>query len=168
MWAVGAAAALERGYNALQFYGPGQGEMLFQRQIPFPPDWEHVITPVVDYLHSRRDVDSGRIALIGNTLGGELVIRAAAFEHRLAAVAADPGFLDLWLTWNGGFEVAKASEGYGHQFLQAARAGQVFTDMYDFATTVMKFTVADVASHVTAPALVTEYEDDILSPRRST
>ena len=49
MYAFGAAAAIERGHNALIFYGPGQGGMLFERQIPFRPDWENVITPVVDY-----------------------------------------------------------------------------------------------------------------------
>jgi Alpha/beta hydrolase family len=191
-----AVDALERGYNALLFYGPGQGEMLFERRVPFRYDWENVITPVVDYLRSRPDVDPRRIILNGSSLGGELVIRAAAFEHRLAAVIADPGFLSPWLTWQanfppiasalasgaskqqvnaiwtgdiipvlgpvGSYEVAKTSEGYGAQFLQAARAGQVFTDMYDFATTIMKFTVADVASKVTAPALVTSYEGDTL------
>ena len=34
--------------------------------------------------------------------------------------------------------------------------------MYDFGTTVMKFTVADVASRVTAPVLVTAYQGDTL------
>jgi dienelactone hydrolase len=196
LYANGAADALARGYNALLFYGPGQGEMLFERQIPFRYDWENVITPVVDYLRSRPEVDPGRIVLNGSSLGGELVIRAAAFEHRLAAVVADPGFLSLWLTWQtqfppiaelfasgaskqeinsawrekiipvlgpvGRYEVAKTSEGYGAQYLRAARAGQVFTDMYDLATTLMKFTVADVASRITAPALVTQYEGDAL------
>jgi dienelactone hydrolase len=194
LYAMGGAAALERGYNALVFYGPGQGSMLFERQVPFRHDWENVITPVVDYLRSRPDVDPARIALSGSSLGGELVIRAAAFEHRLAAVVADPGFLSLWLTWQTKFppiaalfasgaskqeintawqdkiipalsavdryEVAKTSEGYGSQFLRAARAGQVFTDMYDFATTVQQFTVAGVAGRVAAPTLVTNYQDD--------
>jgi dienelactone hydrolase len=196
LYAMGGAAALERGYNALLFYGPGQGSMLFERQIPFRYDWENVITPVLDYLRSRPDVDPARIALSGSSLGGELVIRAAAFEHRLAAVIADPGFLSVWLTWSAKFppiaalfasgasrqeinavwqekivprfdavdryEVAKTSEGYGTQFLLAARAGQVFTDMYDFGTTVRQFTVADVAGRVTAPTLVTGYQDDQL------
>jgi hypothetical protein len=196
LYAMGGAAALERGYNALLFYGPGQGEMLFERQIPFRFDWENVITPVVDYLRSRPDVDPARIALSGSSLGGELVIRAAAFEHRLAAVVADPGYLSLWLSWQTSFppiaalmasgaskqeinaiwqgkivprfnaveryEVAKTSEGYGQQFLRAARAGRVFTDLYDFATTVMKFTVADVTARVTAPTLVNAYQEDQL------
>jgi dienelactone hydrolase len=196
LYAYGGAAALERGYNALIFEGPGQGSMLFQRQVPFRPDWENVITPIVDYLRSRPDVDPSRIALVGSSLGGELVIRAAAFEHRLAAVVADPAIFGVWLSWTTGyselgslfssgaskqeinavwakkivpafsavdrFEVAKRAEGYGRQFLVAARAGHVFADLYDFGTTVMKFTVAEVAGRVTAPALVTAYQDDSL------
>jgi hypothetical protein len=102
-YAIGGADALARGYNALMFYGPGQGSMLFERQIPFRYDWENVITPVVDYLRSRPDVDRDRIVLAGSSLGAELVIRAAAFEHRLAAVVSDPGLLSLWLVWQSNF-----------------------------------------------------------------
>jgi hypothetical protein len=64
MYVFGGAAALERGYNALIFDGPGQGSMLFQRQVPYRADWEKVITPVVDYLRSRPEVDQDRIALL--------------------------------------------------------------------------------------------------------
>ncbi|MBV8989182.1 MAG: alpha/beta hydrolase [Solirubrobacterales bacterium] len=99
VWAFGGAAAIERGYNALIFEGPGQGPTLFERQIPFRPDWERVITPIVDYLHSRRDVDTKRIAMTGWSFTGELVIRAAAFEKRIAAVCADPGSVDTWLAY---------------------------------------------------------------------
>ncbi len=99
LFAFGGAAALERGYNALIFEGPGQGSMLFEREIPFRVDWEHVVTPVVDYLRSRPDVDRRRIAITGWSLCGESVIQAAAFEHRLAAVVPDPGVLDAWLAW---------------------------------------------------------------------
>ena len=53
MWGFGAAAALERGHNALIFEGPGQGSMLFEREVPFRPDWENVVTPIVDYLRAR-------------------------------------------------------------------------------------------------------------------
>ena len=42
------------------------------------PDWEAVITPVVDYALTRPDVDPARIALIGLSLGGYLAPRAAA------------------------------------------------------------------------------------------
>ena len=196
LYVFGGAAAIERGYNALIFEGPGQGSMLFERQVSFRPDWENVITPVVDYLRSRPDVDPSRIILNGSSLGGELVIRAAAFEHRLAAVVADPGFLSVWTSWtdkeqkitslfdsgatkeeinaiwqqdfipaldaDDRFNIMKVAEGYSRQILLAARAGQVFTDLYDLGTTLMKFTVADVADKVTAPAFVTTYQNDDL------
>jgi Esterase FrsA-like len=99
VWSFGGAAAIERGYNALIFEGPGQGSTLFRRQIPFRPDWEKVITPIVDYLHSRPDVDIKRIGMTGWSFTGELVIRAIAFEHRIAAVCADPGSVDTWLAY---------------------------------------------------------------------
>jgi hypothetical protein len=196
MWAFGAAAALERGYNVLIFEGPGQGSMLFERQITLRYDWEKVITPVVDYLLDRPEVDRDRIVLSGSSLGGELVVRAAAFEHRLAAVVADPGFLSLWVSWqtleNGitslfdkglskpeindiwqrkivpsltateQFNLVKAAEPYNRQALYAGRAGKVFDDLYGLGTTLMRFTVADVATQVTTPTLVTVYDDDQL------
>lgn len=55
------------------------------------PDWEHVVTPVVDYARSRSEVDPDQIALIGWSFGGYLAPRAASGEHRLAACIADPG-----------------------------------------------------------------------------
>ena len=99
VYAFGGAAAIERGWNALIFEGPGQGSMLFERKIPFRPDWENVITPIVDFLVKRPDVDASRIGLTGWSFGGGLVTRAAAFEHRLAAVCADPGYLSAWAAY---------------------------------------------------------------------
>ena len=91
MLSQGGLAAHERGYNVLVFEGPGQGGMLFLHNIPFRHDWEHVISPIVDVLEERDDVRADQIAIRGISFGGELVPRAAAFEHRLAAVVADPG-----------------------------------------------------------------------------
>jgi hypothetical protein len=90
------AAALQRGYNVLAFEGPGQGAMIIDREVPFRPDWENVITPVVDYLLNRPDVDPERIALIGLSFGGYLAPRAATVEHRLAACISDCGPYDLF------------------------------------------------------------------------
>lgn len=91
-----AVAALARGYNVLIFDGPGQGSMIVDHGIPFRPDWEAVITPVVDYAVSRTDVDSARIALVGWSFGGYLAPRAAAVEHRIAACISDCGPYDLY------------------------------------------------------------------------
>lgn len=89
-----AIAANERGYNALTFEGPGQGSVIREQGLPFRADWENVIIPVVDYLISRPDVKTDRIALYGISLGGYFTPRAAAFEHRIAALIANGGVFD--------------------------------------------------------------------------
>jgi alpha-beta hydrolase superfamily lysophospholipase len=86
-----AAAAIQRKYNCLIFEGPGQGALIREQHLPFRPDWERVVTPVVDYLLTRPEVDPARIALLGISVGGYLAPRAAAFEHRLAALIANDG-----------------------------------------------------------------------------
>ncbi len=88
--------AQQHGYNCLIFDGPGQGEMIQNKGIPFRADWENVLTPVVDYLVTRPDVDSKRIALIGFSMGGYLAPRAASGEHRLAAVVANGGVFSVF------------------------------------------------------------------------
>ncbi|OXM14933.1 alpha/beta hydrolase family protein [Paenibacillus herberti] len=95
MYFAAAAAALQRGYNCLAFEGPGQGAVIREQQIPFRHDWENVVTPVVDYLLTRREVDPQRMALLGMSLGGYLAPRAAAFEHRLAACIANDGLFSF-------------------------------------------------------------------------
>jgi alpha-beta hydrolase superfamily lysophospholipase len=90
------AAALARGYNVLAFDGPGQGGALLQRGLKLRPDWENVITPVLDFALARSDVDGKRVALIGLSLGAYLAPRAASEEHRLAACIADCGAYDLY------------------------------------------------------------------------
>jgi hypothetical protein len=99
VWPGLGAPALARGYNALVLDGPGQQSMLFERQVPFRPDWEHVITPVVDFLEGRPEVDAGRLALYGLSQGGYWVPRALAFEHRIAVAVADPGVDDVAASW---------------------------------------------------------------------
>jgi pimeloyl-ACP methyl ester carboxylesterase len=90
-----AAAAVERGYNAIVFDGPGQGAAIFEDGLVFRPDWEKVIGPVIDHLVVRPEVDPAQIALIGVSFGGYLAPRAASFEPRIAALIADPGQLSL-------------------------------------------------------------------------
>ncbi|MBU4175185.1 MAG: alpha/beta hydrolase [Actinobacteria bacterium] len=91
LYAQGVAAGLRRGYNVLTFEGPGQGEVLREQNLYFRPDWEKVVTPVVDYALSRKEVDPKKVALWGISMGGYLAPRAAAAEHRLGGLIADPG-----------------------------------------------------------------------------
>ncbi|WP_017610754.1 alpha/beta hydrolase [Nocardiopsis xinjiangensis] len=91
-----AAAALRRGYNCLAYDGPGQGAALREQRLFFRPDWEAVLTPVVDYALTRPEIDPDRIALHGYSFGGHLVARAAAFEHRAGALVLDGGIYSYY------------------------------------------------------------------------
>lgn len=99
LWGSTGAAALERGYNVLLFDGPGQQSQLFERGVPFRPDWEHVLTPVFDFVAGLDGVDPARIAVYGISQGGYWVARALAFEHRYAAAITDPGVVDVSASW---------------------------------------------------------------------
>ena len=99
MWVQGAAAGLRRGYNVLLFDGPGQGAALWRQQLYFRPDWEAVLTPVVDFLLARPDVDPDQIVLIGVSQGGFWVPRALAYEHRFAVAVANPGVVNVGASW---------------------------------------------------------------------
>jgi pimeloyl-ACP methyl ester carboxylesterase len=94
MYFAFAPAAIRRGYNVLLFDGPGQGRNLIKDGIHLRPDWENVVRPVIDYALTRPEIDPDNIALEGWSFGGFLAPRAAAFEHRLAALIADPGQWD--------------------------------------------------------------------------
>ena len=99
MWLEGGAAAAERGYHWMTFDGPGQQAALYEQNIPFRHDWEAVLTPVLDAILPRPDVDEDHVALIGVSQAGYWVPRAIAFEHRFAAAVADGGIVDISAGW---------------------------------------------------------------------
>ncbi len=113
----GARAAVERGYNVLVFDGPGQFGPLHRQRLTFRPDWEKVISPVVDFLLARKDVEAKKIALHGVSFGGYLAPRAAAFEPRLAACIADDGIYDY-----GAAQLAPVPEHLRGQFMKGIMA----------------------------------------------
>jgi pimeloyl-ACP methyl ester carboxylesterase len=74
---------VQAGYEVVIFEGPGQGGALEEAGLPMIPEWEEPVKAVLDYF----SLDN--IALMGISLGGELVVRAAAFEPRVRYVIAD-------------------------------------------------------------------------------
>jgi pimeloyl-ACP methyl ester carboxylesterase len=86
---------LERGWNFVSYEGPGQPSVIRQQGRGFIPEWWDVVTPVVDYLHTRDDVDTDRIALLGMSFGGTLAPLAASREHRLSAVLSVDGLISM-------------------------------------------------------------------------
>ena len=95
MWIDAACGAQARGYTALAFDGPGQPGPRYRDGLVFRPDWEAVITPVIDFAVQQPGVDQERISLIGNSMGGVLAPRAAAFEPRIKALMAIDGVYDF-------------------------------------------------------------------------
>ena len=93
-WSSGGGAS-QRGYHCLIFEGPGQGSVLREQGLTFRPDWEKVVTPVIDYALERPEVDTNRIAIMGLSFGGYLIPRALSFEQRVAACIVNPGVLDF-------------------------------------------------------------------------
>lgn len=85
----------ERGYNCLLVEGPGQGSVLRQQHFSFRPDWEKVVTPIVDFAERLPNINKNKIALMGISMGGYLAPRAAAFEPRIKALIANGGVYDF-------------------------------------------------------------------------
>jgi dienelactone hydrolase len=56
--------------------------------MPTRPDCEHFVTPTVDFLLRRPDVDPRRLGVVGESFAAYLVPRAAAFEPRFAAAVS--------------------------------------------------------------------------------
>ena len=85
LWFMTGRGALQRGISVLLVDGPGQGGTLRRQGITTRYDYEVPVGRCIDYLETRSDVDTTRIAVSGSSLGGYYAARAAAFEPRLAA-----------------------------------------------------------------------------------
>ncbi len=72
----------DAGYDVIAFDGPGQGGALNEAGLPMTAEWHKPVGAVLDYFAVER------VTLIGLSLGGCLVLRAAAAEPRVARVVA--------------------------------------------------------------------------------
>jgi pimeloyl-ACP methyl ester carboxylesterase len=93
------AAALRRGYNFLSYDGPGQGWMIREKNVPYRPDWENVLGPVMDYALTVPEIDDHKIVNLGYSLGGYLVARYAAYDHRSAAIVCNDGMMSFYASY---------------------------------------------------------------------
>jgi hypothetical protein len=187
MWRACVHGALARGYHALVFDGPGQQSMLFEHGVPFRPDFEAVLTPVLDAVLERPDVDPDRVAVYGISQAGYWVARALAFEHRPAAAVLDPGVVDVAASWEKEVPASLLKlldKGDDHAFdrdmelgmrLSKAtartwrfRARPYGTDGYAATVReVRRYDATDVVPRITTPLLVTDPEDEQFWPGQS-
>lgn len=187
MWRACVHGALARGYHALVFDGPGQQSMLFEHDVPFRPDFEAVLTPVLDTVLERPDVDADRVAVYGISQAGYWVARALAFEHRPAAAVVDPGVVDVAASWEkelpksllklldaGDDHAFDRDMGVGMRLSKATartwrfRARPYGTDGYAATLReVRRYDATDVAGRITTPLLVTDPEGEQFWPGQS-
>jgi len=80
----------DAGFDVVLFEGPGQGGALEDVGLPLTHEWEKPVAAVLDHL----GLDN--VSLLGISLGGELALRAAAFEPRVRRVVADDIVFDSY------------------------------------------------------------------------
>ena len=187
-WNHGIADALARGWNAMTYDGPGQNAALMRQGLPFRPDWENVLTPVIDHLTKRPDVDADRMAVMGISQGGYWVPRAAAYEHRIAAAVADPGVVDVSTTMlrqlphflvklldGGKREQFDADMAWALKVSPATRAMMQWrmrpygvTSPFDFFTAAREYALTDEQlAAITCPMLIADPEHEQFWPGQS-
>lgn len=145
-------ALLTRGMATFAFDGPGQGEAEYEH--PMRSDFEVPVGAVIDYLESRKDVDSGRIAIWGRSLGGHYVIRAAAFEPRVRACVSLSGSYDVTARWDDRPELNRRA--------YIVRSHSANAD--EARAYLKRFNLSAVTSQVTCPTYVLGGKLDRLTP----
>ncbi|GAB3295474.1 alpha/beta fold hydrolase [Pseudoclavibacter terrae] len=187
LYATIGAAAAARGYAVLYFDGPGQQSQLVAGS-HFRPDFEAVLTPVIDHALGLPGVDGSRVAVYGVSQAGYWVPRALAFEHRVAAAIVDPGVTDVSTSWVGHLpsplrhELEKGDSKHFDQYMKlglghsaAERAVWNFrarpyasTGYFAVYREVGKYRLnPELAASITTPLLITAPENEQFWPGQS-
>ncbi len=174
-------AAMKRGYHCLIFEGPGQGEMIMEKNLPFRPDWEVVGGAVIDYALTLPYVDKDKLAYMGVSMGGYLAPRVAAFDQRVKALIANGGLYRLWESAYAMFPedqvvLIQKDPARFKAIVEKMKQGSVSVswlfdnavwrfgaeDAVDFMVDQKRYTLEGVAEKITCPTLVTESVADAM------
>ncbi len=147
----------DRGISALFIDTPGIGEALRLQGLVTRPDYEAPVAAAIDWLTTRADVDRDRIGIVGSSLGGYYVARAAAFEPRIRATVAWGAIYDYHRVWvkrvtQGG---TVAAPRFQLMFITGKRT------MDEAIEHVKDFRIAEFASRITTPFLIMHGAEDL-------
>jgi len=175
------AAALRHGYAVLTYEGPGQGAVLREQGLTMRPDWEKPNGAVLDAFLNTHPKPN-HIVLLGESLGGYLAPRAAAYDDRIDGVVAYDVFYDgfaiaaqhvppvaFWLRDHGYDAVLKFLGGLNTDpgVNWAQQNGEwVFgvTDPFAVLDAFKSYRLAPVASRIQADILILAGADDHFVP----
>lgn len=140
-----------------------------------------MVTPQIDWLLERPEVDPRRIALMGRSWGGYLAPRAATAEHRIAALIADaaqyaPGtgaryllpdeYQDQFETGdpavlNAALEQRMALDPFFSFTLQRGMLTHGAATPIDYLRAAAPYTLEGLADRIQCPTLICEGENDV-------
>ncbi len=155
MWFMTARGALQRGIAVLMIDGPGQGGTLRRQGLHNRPDTEVPIGRCIDYLETRTDVDTTRLAVSGSSLGGYYAARAGCYEPRLAAVISHGALWSIGDFWHHIDE----SHGLAAHIKWVFGVGSIAAAKDRFTA----FTLAGHLDHMRCPYLIVHGGYDVLS-----
>ncbi|MFA9422336.1 MAG: alpha/beta hydrolase family protein [Sedimentibacter sp.] len=148
---------LNRGISILAVDGPGQGATLRLNGIVSRFDYEAAGTPIIDYLETRDDVDSDRIAIGGMSTGGYYAPRIAAYEPRYKACicwSAQYDYGQIWQTRSDDHPLAP--------FLSWILGTKTVKEAKE---KIKDFTLSpEILKRIEVPVLILHGEDDPLIP----
>jgi dienelactone hydrolase len=145
-----------RGIAFLAVDFPGQGGSLRLKDLHLPPDTDRIGKAMVDYLETRPDVDSNRIAMLGISMGGYGAPRVASGEKRIKAA----------LMWSGSYNLQQDLFDYFPPIQERVRWIIGAKDLADARKKLAEYTLEGTASRIECPMLIGYSRDDrIMDPQ---
>lgn len=146
-----------RGMNALFLDTPGIGEALRYNRLYTRFDYEKPIGAAIDWLFGRSEVDRERTGILGSSLGGYYVSRAAAYEPRLKAAVAWGAIYDYHAVWVRRTTVGGTLATPAFQLMYITGTDSMAAAMEK----VKDFRVAMYGERITCPFLVMHGAEDL-------
>ena len=145
-------ACSEYGLSALCLDGPGNGGSILLNGLHSRYDSEVQAKAIFDFLQTRTDVDTRRVALISPSLGGYYAARAVAFEKRYAACVIYGATFDYGEIW--------AERPDNHEFASLLMWILGVNSMTAAREKVARYNLRGVAELIECPTLILQGEND--------
>jgi pimeloyl-ACP methyl ester carboxylesterase len=149
-------ACARYGLSAICLDGPGTGGSLLLNKLHARYDSEAQAKAIFDYLETRPDVDTTRVALVSPSLGGYYAARAVAFEKRYAACVCYGAIFDYGEIWN--------SRPDDHEFWPTLMYILGVDSRAAAREKISHFTLKDVVGLIECPTFILHGENDIQVP----